>query len=216
MSRKCKCTKQEDIPEWIVTYSDTITLLMTFFILLLTFATSEPERFQQLQSVMFGGSRATGMMGSKADANERTSLVLRQRPHSARLTLRGSEMPPLYDDAALESVSRGLAGLNDESREENLDRFEIVVSLPVLIDEDGNRSPIGQRQLTSLAKQMRRQNMSATIEVPAEDVAHATALAMFFTDEEHVIPGRISIAALPPGSDRNTHIVLSRIVSEAQ
>ncbi len=216
MSKRCKCEKPADIPEWIVTYSDTITLLMTFFILLLTFATNEPEKFQQLQSVMFGGSRATGMVGSNAEANEKTSMVLRQRPHSARLTLRGSEMPPLYDDAALESVSRGLEGLNDRSQDEDLDRFEIVVSLPVLIDEDGNLSPLGDRQLTALAKQLRRQNMTTLIETPADQVSRATALAMFFAAEEHVIPGRVSIMLSPDRDERNTRIVMTRIISEAQ
>jgi chemotaxis protein MotB len=216
MSRKCKCEKAADIPEWIVTYSDTVTLLMTFFILLLTFATNEPEQFQQLQSVMFGGSRATGMVGSNAEANEKTSVVIRQRPHSSRLTMRGSEMPPLYDDAALESVSRGLEALNDESQEEDLDRFEIVVSLPVLIDKDGNRSPLGERQLAALAKQLRRQNMSTLIEAPARDVERATALALFLAEEQHVQPGRVSIAVSPDKDERDTRIVMTRLVSDNQ
>ena len=42
---------KDDIPAWFMTYSDVITLLMTFFILLLTFATTEPERFRKIDIV---------------------------------------------------------------------------------------------------------------------------------------------------------------------
>ena len=38
-----------------MTFSDVITLLMTFFILLLTFATNEPESFSRIETSMFGG-----------------------------------------------------------------------------------------------------------------------------------------------------------------
>ena len=39
----------DDVPLWFMTYSDVITLMMTFFILLLTFSTSDPERFEQMK-----------------------------------------------------------------------------------------------------------------------------------------------------------------------
>ena len=120
MSKKCKCEKAADIPEWIVTYSDTITLLMTFFILLLTFATSEPEKFQQLQSVMFGGSRATGMVAPTPRRKRR-----RWCPATAALlAASGSDARPT---TPLESVSRA-GGLARSPGDEDLDRFEIVVS----------------------------------------------------------------------------------------
>ena len=57
--------KPDDIPAWFMTYSDVITLLMTFFILLMTFATNEPERFERMQVSMFGGSGATGLAGRR-------------------------------------------------------------------------------------------------------------------------------------------------------
>ena len=49
------------IPSWFLTYTDVITLLMTFFILLLTFATSEPEFLSKVQVVAFGGGGSTGV-----------------------------------------------------------------------------------------------------------------------------------------------------------
>ena len=50
-----------------MTYSDVITLLMTFFILLLTFATTEPERFEKSISSTFAKGAATGTVGNKID-----------------------------------------------------------------------------------------------------------------------------------------------------
>ena len=51
MAKKCSCPKPTgEIPAWFMTYSDVITLLMTFFILLLTFSTTEPERFEKVRS----------------------------------------------------------------------------------------------------------------------------------------------------------------------
>ena len=41
MREKQPPPKPDEIPAWFMTYSDVITLLMTFFILLLTFATQD-------------------------------------------------------------------------------------------------------------------------------------------------------------------------------
>ncbi|MEZ6145736.1 MAG: flagellar motor protein MotB [Planctomycetaceae bacterium] len=82
MAKKC-CDKPADVPAWFMTYSDVITLLMTFFILLLTFATNEPENFERMQVAMFGGGSATGLAGHNDEAIDRDSLLLRIRPKTA-------------------------------------------------------------------------------------------------------------------------------------
>ena len=52
MAKKCICSPgSAEVPTWFMTYSDVITLLMTFFILLLTFATNEPESFERMHSI---------------------------------------------------------------------------------------------------------------------------------------------------------------------
>src|SRR5690554_3110819 len=102
------------VPLWFVTYSDVITLLMTFFILLLTFATSEPEKFEQMQTTMYGSSGARGMLDKARESKDRDSLLVRQRPNSARIAVRGSEMPPIYSDPVLQSLSKGMKSLESE------------------------------------------------------------------------------------------------------
>ncbi len=48
MAKKCKCPPQEDgIPGWVVTYGDMMSLLLTFFILLLSFSSIQETKFQQ-------------------------------------------------------------------------------------------------------------------------------------------------------------------------
>ncbi len=98
--------KKEDVPAWFMTYSDVITLLMTFFILLLTFSTNEPEFLDTIRISMFGGTGATGVAGVREDGMERDSYVVRVRPSLARMVMRGSEMPPISDDVDSEPRSR--------------------------------------------------------------------------------------------------------------
>jgi chemotaxis protein MotB len=52
----------------MVTYGDTITLLMTFFVLLMTFSTMEDETFSKLASAI-GGTGRPGFFGRDAGAS---------------------------------------------------------------------------------------------------------------------------------------------------
>jgi len=45
---KKKEEEQQGAPEWLVTFSDCMTLLLTFFVLLISFATFEKETFESL------------------------------------------------------------------------------------------------------------------------------------------------------------------------
>lgn len=48
MSKKCKCPPEEPgIPGWVVTYGDMMSLLLTFFILLLSFSSIQESKFRQ-------------------------------------------------------------------------------------------------------------------------------------------------------------------------
>ncbi|MDG2469722.1 MAG: flagellar motor protein MotB [Pirellulaceae bacterium] len=57
--------KLDSVPAWFLTYCDVIILLMTFFVLLLTFASTEPERFEQIQKTLFSGAGSTGLVGER-------------------------------------------------------------------------------------------------------------------------------------------------------
>ncbi len=61
MARKKKCSCPSGIPEWVVTYGDMMSLLLTFFILLVAF--SELKREHEYQKVITAVKEAFGYAG---------------------------------------------------------------------------------------------------------------------------------------------------------
>ena len=65
MSRKKKGKEEMRTDAWITTFSDTMTLLLTFFVLLYSFSTVDAAKFEQiassLQSVLTGETKTTIM-----------------------------------------------------------------------------------------------------------------------------------------------------------
>lgn len=153
-----------------MTYSDVITLLMTFFILLLTFATNEPENFERMQVAMFGGGSASGVAGRNTEALDNDSLLMRFRPRTARLTLRGSEMPPIDSDPSRQSLDQGLKSLEKPHELADAERMTIRMPLPLLVDDEGEVTEIGRQQMKMVAKQMQRLPLDVRLEV--SDVRH--------------------------------------------
>ena len=145
-----------DIPSWLMTFSDVITLLMTFFILLLTFATNEPEKFERIQVSMFGGGGATGMAAEAEGPLDYDALLLRERQRSGRISQVGSEMPPIHSDAVYETLNKGVAGLENDEMRELSTQHGVVIPWSLFMTSDGNISPLGQQHLKMLAKHMRR------------------------------------------------------------
>ena len=195
-----------------MTYSDVITLMMTFFILLLTFATAEPEKFEQMQSTLFGYGR-TGVAGRNRDGIDRDALVLRFRPQSGRMTSRGSEMPPANTDPLREAIGKGLAVLEEENpdaREQQV-RFEIAASL--FVGADKQLTPLARQHLGMLGRQMQRLPVAARLAVTSpDDVPAAVDAARSLSDLFQIHPSRISVAeeeADSPGS-RLVRITVSR------
>ncbi|MHC4155021.1 MAG: flagellar motor protein MotB [Planctomycetota bacterium] len=78
-------------PEWMLTFSDCMTLLLTFFVLLLSFSSFDEEAFHKLKSI-FGG----GMPSMRAELAEKKDAFLpaNQIMHTADLDA-GSEKPTL-------------------------------------------------------------------------------------------------------------------------
>ncbi len=193
MGKKC-CQKPAEIPAWFMTYSDVITLLMTFFILLLTFATNEPENFERMQVAMFGGGSASGVAGRNDEALDRDSLLLRMRPDSARLTLRGSEMPSIYADPQRESLDRGLKTLEQPHELADADRLSISMPLSTLVD-DGTVTELGELQMRMIAAQMRRLPLEVRLEVSnAELVKDGLLLADQLVRKGQIATFRIGVS----------------------
>src|SRR3989442_9782363 len=82
---------------WIVTYSDMITLLMTMFIVIVTFGGKEGKGSKKNDSVISGKS-GTGAAGPSSAKEADKSAILTRFAPLGRTVLRGSEIAPMYDD----------------------------------------------------------------------------------------------------------------------
>jgi len=183
-----------NVPVWFMTYSDVITLLMTFFILLLTFATSEPETFEQMKVTLFGANGATGFASDRNSPIEKDSVVMRYRPDSSRLTSRGSETAPMYEEPVTNSMDKGLEGLDEAEQYPIAQNYAVKTDLKLMLDSAGRVTPTGRQRMRMLARQLKRGPHDVTFQVATkEQVEQATALATFMSDEWNVDPSRVGV-----------------------
>ncbi len=188
-------TNNSEIPRWFVTYSDVITLLMTFFILLLTFSSSEPEGFELMQESLFGSGGSASNVGVKVKEAEKETLVVRLKPPSSRMTSRGSEIPPMYTDPVTEAATKGLSALEENNDLANFERFSLDVSIHLFTTSKGEPTEVALHQLSLLANQMKRLPLELTMSVDSpEYLGNVAQLAELLTSRFKVPPGRIGIA----------------------
>ena len=76
------------LPPWLITYSDLITLLLTFFILLLSMADLDPQRFNEASNSL------KGALGLKPDAGG-SQLILPVFPSAPRTNKHSNEFDSL-------------------------------------------------------------------------------------------------------------------------
>jgi len=209
-----------DIPAWFMTYSDVITLLMTFFILLLTFATTEPERFEKSVSSTFSMGAATGTTGKKMDGNNLDSFINRLRPPAARIAMRGAEMPPIVREPAKATFGDGLKSLDDEEEKQNeLTSHSFEVPAVRLFDSTGQLTSYGKLICKMLSQQLSELPFQASIQF--SDQKHTAALAdmmAFLFETEKTRAGQVAISFVKPeGLDkRNVRVLIKRFTGNAQ
>lgn len=197
-----------DIPAWFMTYSDVVTLLMTFFILLMTFATHSPEQIEKTKVTYFHGTAGTGLVGPKANRPPNDSWVNRIRTRAAKIALRGAEMPPITEDPATEAIGKGLKALTDEETQQNeMTTHAFDIRLSDLVDGAGRIAPKGQQMANLLATQLRQLPVHACIRVSqVGDSKAAIAFMTYLFEEEKVRPGQVGVSLtdspLPPGLAR--------------
>jgi len=97
MARGRKKTEPDEAPgapEWMVTFSDCMTLLLTFFVLLLSFSSFDENIFEQLSVVFFEGRPSVGQQRQKRPEDKDAFLSLEQIDSSQNV-IKGSEKPTL-------------------------------------------------------------------------------------------------------------------------
>ena len=94
MGRRSKQAEPDEAPgapEWMVTFSDCMTLLLTFFVLLLSFSSFDDKVFRQLKAIFPGSG---GGLGNSNETGKDAFLPAMQIEHTAELDA-GSEKPTL-------------------------------------------------------------------------------------------------------------------------
>jgi len=213
MAREKKPSKPTgEVPAWFMTYSDTVTLLMTFFILLLTFASSEPEQFEKMKITFFGPGGSTGFASAMPNGLEKDSFVARVRPKAARLVMEGSEMPPTQKDVSTESVGKELAGLEEEQTRDLVDEYRIKVELNEFAAAAGEIYSFGQQHLLMIGKQLGNLPFEAVFEVNDEaNLDRAIACNMFLVSQGKIPPGKLAVSYNPDSQmNRNQMVIIIR------
>jgi chemotaxis protein MotB len=200
-----------EIPKWFMTYSDVITLLMTFFILLLTFASKEPERFERMKVSAFGGKGSVGMAGDNLEALDNEALLVRTRPKHSRLTMRGTEIPPMHSDPVVESLNEGLKSLEETNDLAQLERFSFDVPLSSFVDDSGNLTDIARQHLRLFASQMKRIPLTVKFEVADEaDLEPVMEMCQVLANGFRVPSGSVAAGIAGTRPPRGLRIVFTR------
>ncbi|QEG23377.1 flagellar motor protein MotB [Mariniblastus fucicola] len=185
----------EDIPVWFMTYSDVITLLMTFFILLLTFSTTEPEKFDKVQPSSFGSSGATGIVGHVHERMDNKSWVERIRPRAARIAINGSEIPPMNTAPQDRASGLGIESASEEEAEKDvMTTNSFKMKFNRLVNNNGNVTPRGIALASLLTQQLRSMPVHCSIRFANQgDSKRATAFLLHLYEVHGVRPGQVGI-----------------------
>jgi chemotaxis protein MotB len=137
MGRGCWQLKEDETPgapEWMVTFSDCMTLLLTFFVLLLSFSSFDERVFLKLQTIFMDALPAV----NKSDKKSKDSVLFSEHIQEEAKLFEGSEKPTL------------LSGLDNNLKEEtpvdfrrrkvfSISSKEIFWGKGALISDEGGR-----------------------------------------------------------------------------
>lgn len=159
MAKKAK-KKSGGAPEWMVTYSDMVTLLLTFFVLLLSMANMDQIKFSQAAGSLKG---AFGVFGGK-DRKEISPPAL-------------VEIAPVHDDLVQRLYSRIMTQMNrlrlDPSIKLVKDRGAVILQInEAILFAPGSSvlKPEAQPVLEKVAGLIRPLPLSARIEGHTDDI----------------------------------------------
>jgi chemotaxis protein MotB len=188
---------------WLVTYCDMITLLIAFFICILTFASKEngKQSNPKLRDSVIYGPGGTGAIGPKGANSD--SIVWRQVLASANPQMMGSRSAPRYSDPQM-TANEQVLDLLDHSTETALDdSFSMRVPLVVIMKDAKTLSPAGHRLLSNIAFALRQFPFDLIVQIEdRETFGTAFHLAKHLTELAGVHPSRAGVSLDETGPRR--------------
>lgn len=180
---------------WIVTYCDMITLLMAFFICLLTFASQHvnahkrPRKGNSLIELFDG----EGMVGP-ARVDDLDGVVWRELPVKPHFSSHGTEMRAMYSDPVSESTAAIMKLLDEVAKGTLSDSYVLRVPLAMLFDRNGKLTSSGAQVLRVLASNLRPLPYELHLQVAdRDDLRKVLVLAQHLTNREEFHPSRLGI-----------------------
>jgi len=159
-------------PTWMLTYGDTVTLLLTFFVLLLTFSTPTEDDFQEFVRGLMVGSQSMSLFQGRPGAGGVTPQE--RRLEESRLDLAGAEKPPMSDQKPMEELTKYHSNVDIAQLPELKGAVVIRVPLDSLFDDEGRLTAEGRRVLAYVVEMTRARSYSIIVRAragPGEDGA---------------------------------------------
>jgi len=186
---------------WIITYCDMVTLLIACFICIITFASSEKEKYGRKRDSLLFGTGGIGIAGPPADGQDLDSVVHRERPLSARLGQNGSEVLPLHSSPGLEAAAEAIRQLEGPVLGTLQDSYSLQLSLKLLLGPDNKLTDVGRGILQAIAANVRNLPYDIYFQVAdSEALPKAVLFTTFLGTQQGIPPGRMGIGVRPGGS----------------
>ncbi len=135
------------------TFSDMVTALLTFFVLLVTFSGVSDETYGPERAGLLKGSKTPPLSGGGED---RSRLVEEdKRLASARLAAAGAEKPPMNADSPLDELKYYYPDVDISKLKELKGALIVRMPMPQVFKADASLAPGGKRMLDSVVKMAR-------------------------------------------------------------
>ncbi len=108
-SRKNK-GKEEGAPQWMVTYSDMVTLLLAFFVLLFSFSSIEKEKFVQAMTSIRAALGMTNRSMVMVPPTQRRLLPIQRKFEKSmeEVVREIQELPDIQDNISFQKTDQGI------------------------------------------------------------------------------------------------------------
>lgn len=187
-------------PPWLNTYCDMITLLMVFFVLMLTFSSKNQNKFPMRRDSLLYGTMGRGITAPRPNSPDFDSIVWRQCTAQARQDELGSETPPQFSDPVSDLTSRVLQLLEAGTDKNLADSYSTQFLLALLLESDHNLSPTGLQLMNLVARNLRPLPYDVYLEVDKPGhVPQAVILARYLSEKGGIHPGRLGVGIRPGG-----------------
>lgn len=136
-------------PEWIVTFSDMISLLVTFFVMLMSFSTMEDQQ----EMVITAAFRNSGTGVVENDAGHTAVEPPQKDRMQATHPMRGADQPHSRPD---EELAENLAEMGQKETEEHqkVDLSKVVDGLQIHFNRDSSFAPGSSEVPPALAERL--------------------------------------------------------------